>query len=62
MLGVKRWFVETDEFDRAERHLLNFGHTFAHALEAAVEFSIPHGVAVAVGVRAALRHHAAEAG
>jgi len=62
VLGVKRWFVETDEFDRAERHLLNFGHTFAHALEAAVEFSIPHGVAVAVGVRAALRHPAAEAG
>jgi len=62
VLSVKRWFVEIDEFDRGERRFLNFGHTFAHALEAAVEFSIPHGVAVAVGVRAALRHPAAEAG
>ena len=53
VLGVKRWFIEIDEFDRGERRLLNFGHTFGHALEAAVGFSIPHGVAVALGVRAA---------
>ena len=62
MLGVKRWFIEIDEFDRGERRLLNFGHTFGHALEAAVGFSIPHGVAVALGVRAAIRHPASDAG
>lgn len=55
-LSAKKWFIEVDEFDRKERQLLNFGHTFAHALEPAVEFSIPHGVAVALGVLAALRH------
>jgi 3-dehydroquinate synthase len=62
VLGVKRRFVEIDEFDRAERRLLNFGHTFGHALEAATGFAIPHGVAVAIGVRAAVRHPAAERG
>lgn len=62
VLGIKRWFVEIDEFDRGERLLLNFGHTFAHALEAAVDFSVPHGVAVAVGMRAAIRHPAAVSG
>jgi 3-dehydroquinate synthase len=53
VLGAKKWFVETDEFDRAERRLLNFGHTFGHALEAATEFSVNHGVAVVVGMLAA---------
>src|SRR5205085_504532 len=33
VLACKQWFVEIDEFDRKERRLLNFGHTFAHALE-----------------------------
>lgn len=53
VLCAKKWFVETDEFDRAERRLLNFGHTFGHALEVATEFSVNHGVAVVVGMLAA---------
>lgn len=53
VLTAKRWFIEVDEFDRKERLLLNFGHTFAHALESALNFSIPHGVAVAIGMAAA---------
>jgi 3-dehydroquinate synthase len=52
-LRAKRWFVEQDEFDRAERRLLNFGHTFGHALEAGTAFRVPHGVAVALGMLAA---------
>jgi 3-dehydroquinate synthase len=52
----KKWFIEIDEFDKKERQLLNFGHSFAHALEPAVGFAIPHGVAVALGVLAALEH------
>lgn len=52
-LIAKRWFVETDEFDRDERLRLNFGHTFGHALEAASEFAIPHGLAVGLGILAA---------
>jgi len=53
-LETKKWFIEVDEFDNAERLLLNFGHTFAHALEAALDFSIPHGIAVAIGMQAAI--------
>jgi 3-dehydroquinate synthetase len=34
---------------------LNLGHTFAHALEAAADFDLPHGEAVALGLVAALR-------
>jgi 3-dehydroquinate synthase len=58
----KAWFVEVDEFDRAERQLLNFGHTFAHALEAASGFAVPHGIAVAYGVTAACLHPLATEG
>ena len=45
-----------DPFDTGgDRAQLNLGHTFAHALEAASEFSLPHGRAVALGLVAALR-------
>ncbi len=44
-----------DPYDRGERAQLNLGHTFAHALEAAAGFELPHGRAVALGLLAALR-------
>jgi len=44
-----------DPHDRADRNQLNLGHTFAHALEAAAGFDLPHGRAVALGLLAALR-------
>lgn len=56
VLDAKRWFVETDEFDQGPRKLLNFGHTFGHALESATNFLVPHGIAIGVGVLAALNH------
>jgi len=55
-LSSKQWFVEIDEFDLKERQLLNFGHSFAHALESATQYAIPHGTAVGIGMIAALRH------
>lgn len=61
VLGCKQWFIEVDEFDQKERRQLNFGHTFAHALEAATSFKVSHGVAVGVGVVAA-DHLAVECG
>lgn len=54
-LAVKQWFIETDEFDQAERRLLNFGHTWGHALESASRYAIPHGLAVAIGMMAAIQ-------
>ena len=44
-----------DPHDRGARAQLNLGHTFAHALEAAAGYSLPHGRAVALGLLAALR-------
>jgi shikimate kinase/3-dehydroquinate synthase len=44
-----------DPLDEGPRAALNLGHTFAHALEAAADFELPHGDAVALGLLAALR-------
>ncbi len=45
-----------DPHDRGDRAVLNLGHTFAHALEAAAGYEdIAHGRAVALGLLAALR-------
>lgn len=53
-LITKKWFIEIDEFDRKERLLLNYGHTFGHALEAATQFGVSHGVAVGLGMLVAI--------
>jgi shikimate kinase / 3-dehydroquinate synthase len=44
-----------DPHDRGVRAQLNLGHTFAHALEAASDYGLPHGRAVALGLSAACR-------
>jgi len=45
-----------DPHDQGERAVLNLGHTFAHALEAAAGYEdVTHGRAVALGLLAALR-------
>ncbi len=51
--GVKARIVAADPNDRGTRAVLNLGHTFAHAIEFASRFRIPHGAAVALGLRAA---------
>jgi shikimate kinase/3-dehydroquinate synthase len=43
-----------DPYDRGPRRWLNLGHTFGHALEAAADYELPHGEAVALGLLAAL--------
>lgn len=58
-LAAKSWFIEVDEFDRAERRQLNLGHTFGHALEAATAYELSHGIAVGLGVLCAERVAAA---
>ena len=45
-----------DPHEQGERAVLNLGHTFAHALEAAGDYRrLSHGEAVALGLLAALR-------
>jgi 3-dehydroquinate synthetase len=53
---VKLEVVERDPEERAERKLLNLGHTFGHGVEAAGRFSrYAHGEAIAVGMAFAFR-------
>lgn len=49
-LEIKRGFVEIDEFDRNERQVFNYGHSFGHALESVTEYAVPHGIAVSYGI------------
>ena len=53
---AKRRAVLQDERDtRGVRVALNLGHTLSNALELATRYRLPHGEAVAYGLRAALR-------
>ena len=49
----KLLIVKDDPFETGKRRILNFGHTFGHAIEAYLH--IPHGFAVAVGMRVATK-------
>lgn len=56
----KAAIVARDEQERGERALLNFGHTFGHALETAGGYgTLLHGEAVAIGMLLAARLSAA---
>ncbi|MEO8769319.1 MAG: 3-dehydroquinate synthase [Ferruginibacter sp.] len=48
---IKMDIVTTDEYEKADRKLLNFGHTFGHAIENL--HRLPHGHAVSIGMVAA---------
>jgi 3-dehydroquinate synthase len=45
---IKIKVVQQDEFEKADRKLLNFGHTLGHALENQYELS--HGQAISIGM------------
>jgi len=50
----KLGIVAEDEKEAGKRELLNFGHTFGHAVESASSFKLLHGQAVAIGMSFAL--------
>ena len=52
-LLIKKTFIEADEFDQGVRNILNYGHTFGHAIESASHYKIPHGLAVTLGMMCA---------
>ena len=47
---IKAEVVSKDEKEGGYRRILNFGHTIGHAIEAASNYTIPHGEAVAMGM------------
>ncbi len=49
-LWVKKGIIEIDEYEKDLRRILNYGHTFGHALEKLTEHAVPHGLAVAWGL------------
>lgn len=50
-IDSKRRFVEADTRDQSRRMILNFGHTFGHAIEKLQDFKgYAHGEAVAAGM------------
>jgi len=54
-IQIKAGVVEQDEFEQLGlRKILNFGHTFAHAIESTIGFRIKHGEAVTAGIVCAL--------
>ena len=50
---LKAQVVESDEKENGLRAILNYGHTFGHAVEQKSNFTIPHGAAVAIGMNVA---------
>tara|TARA_B100001057_G_scaffold259220_1_gene259410 strand:- start:163 stop:1299 length:1137 start_codon:yes stop_codon:yes gene_type:complete len=52
---IKKLIVEKDTKEIGLRKILNFGHTFAHAYEASLNFSnkLNHGEAVILGIKSA---------
>ena len=49
---IKNRIVKEDPYDHGIRKILNFGHTFGHAIE--IFSGLPHGFAVGIGMKAAM--------
>ena len=49
-LNIKKRVIEIDEFDTGYRNIMNYGHTFGHALESLTNYGLCHGQAITVGM------------
>lgn len=54
-LNVKKEIVEKDPYENSLRMLLNFGHTFGHAIEQHYNYELKHGFCVGLGMDLAIR-------
>ena len=52
VVRTKARVVKADPYDHSIRKILNFGHTFGHAIE--VYRGLPHGIAVGIGMKVAM--------
>ncbi len=48
--GLKAAVVSSDEREKGRRELLNYGHSFGHAIEKLLHYRMSHGDAVAIGI------------
>ena len=49
-LHIKKVIIEKDEYEFDLRRSLNYGHTIGHAIEPVLNYKIPHGIAVSIGM------------
>lgn len=49
-INAKKYVIDQDEYESDLRRVLNYGHSFGHALESLTDSSIVHGDAVVVGM------------
>lgn len=49
-LAAKQEIIEEDEYESDLRRILNYGHSFGHALEAIAGHQVPHGLGVLWGI------------
>jgi 3-dehydroquinate synthase len=54
-VAIKADIVHRDPHESGLRALLNFGHTIGHAIEAASDYGVSHGEAVAIGMASEAR-------
>ena len=52
-LSIKKSVVDFDEYETDVRRSMNYPHTFGHALEKYLDFRLPHGIAVLIGMHIA---------
>tara|TARA_R110002020_G_scaffold112593_4_gene258983 strand:+ start:4232 stop:5284 length:1053 start_codon:yes stop_codon:yes gene_type:complete len=57
-LEYKKRLIEIDEFDKNQRRVFNYGHTFGHAIETLTANNISHGLAVILGMK--ISNHVSE--
>lgn len=54
-LTIKAGIISKDYKDAGLRNILNFGHTIGHGIEVDSDYSISHGIAVALGILVAVK-------
>ena len=59
---AKADIVQLDERDTGPRQILNYGHTFGHAIESLCNFTMPHGHCVALGIMCAAAYSSSSGG
>ena len=52
-LSIKKSVVDFDEYERDVRRSMNYGHTFGHAIEKFLNYKLPHGIAILLGMHIA---------